>query len=101
MIQIPRTVPDDVYNAVERASSSEFADSYLWGASVLSNGVLTLRTQTAYHAIMGQNAVREAIERLGLRIEKPSPFPGDGSRLCVATDLPGYVPREAKKSKAY
>jgi hypothetical protein len=94
------TVPTEFYRVVANVSGEDFADSYLWGAT-LSGKVLMLRTLTAYNAIMGASAVLRAIHDDGVKIEKPSPWPGDGSRMSVANDLPGYIPAKKKSNKEW
>lgn len=98
MPAFPMDVPDAVYEAVANASTPEFADSYLYGATVQPGGKLTMRTLTGYNAMRDKGSVMAALSRLGLTMEKPTPYPGDGTRRSAA-EVGGFAPQPKKRGR--
>lgn len=74
------TVPQELYDDVCDACGQPFADSYLFGAE-LHGRVLWPRTQIGWERMRDRRDFTDLMKRLGLILEKPEPYPGDGNRL--------------------
>jgi hypothetical protein len=74
------TVPQDFYDAVCEACDQPFADSYLFGATLVRSH-LTPRTVTAWTEDARPQRFHAAPEALNIVLDKPPLWPGDGSRL--------------------
>ncbi|WP_332657344.1 hypothetical protein [Brevundimonas sp.] len=73
MSKLPITVDLAFYEAIARATSEPFADSYLHGAT-LEDGKLLPRTQTAWSRLDSSWAAKGAMRRMGVVLLKPPPF---------------------------
>jgi len=74
------TVPQALYDAVCDACGQPFADSYLYGAE-LQGRALWPRTRIGWERMRERRDFTDLVKRLGLTLEKPEPYPGDGTRL--------------------
>jgi hypothetical protein len=83
------TVPMSLWEAVAETFSKEFADSYLWGASLL-NGKLTPHTTMAWSRLNDQGAFRAIMKALKYDLEKPDRFPGVPARDSIKVAYPEY-----------
>lgn len=98
MPAFPLTVPPQLHTAISNVAGEPFADSYLWGAE-LSGKTLRLRTLQAWHAVQAQHAVRDVLRAMRIESPKPTPWPGDGSRMSAANDL-GFSPEPSRRRKS-
>lgn len=73
------SVPQVLYDDVCDACGQEFADSYLYGAS-LDGSALSPRTLTGYERMRERSEFRHLLGQLNLKLVKPTPFPGNGDR---------------------
>ena len=76
------TVPQGLYDALADGVSQEFADSYLFGAT-LDGRVLTPRTECGWSRMTDRYDCRAVLKRLGIDLVRPTPFPGEGNRLTA------------------
>lgn len=67
----PVTVSQALYDEVANDHEEPFADSYLWGATLIGDK-LTPRTVTAWERLNRQ--ARKALSRAGVTLVKPEPF---------------------------
>lgn len=79
---LPPTVPLVLWEAVAETFSKEFADSYLWGAS-LDGGKLRPHTRMAWSRLNDQRAFLAILKELRYELVKPDYFPGDPARMSV------------------
>lgn len=74
------TVPQALYDAVCDACGQPFADSYLYGAN-LQGRALWPRTRIGWERMRDRRDFTDLLKRLGLTLEKPDHYPGDGTRM--------------------
>jgi hypothetical protein len=96
--EIPITVAQVTFDAVARATSNEFALSYLWNASE-SPSTLTPHTVTAYEALRRSYGARKALESIHITLHKPEPFPGYPPRPGVHELLPEAFARPERRGR--
>lgn len=76
MPNLPVTVDYDFYQAMSKAVSVEFADSYLSGAE-LYRGVLLPRTHIAWERLKDSTAAMGVINRHRVKLKEPPYFTAD------------------------
>lgn len=69
------TVPKHIYQAVAQAAGEPFADSYLWGARLGGDKLMT-RTVIAHERLSGRADAMRALTDLGVSLICPTPWPG-------------------------
>ncbi len=74
------TVPQSLYDSVCDACGQPFADSYLYGADLRGRS-LWPRTQIGWERMRERRDFMDLMRKLGLILEKPEAYPGDGTRL--------------------
>lgn len=74
--KLPLTVDRELWDAMAKATSREFADSYLSGAEQTLAKLLP-RTVTAWERLKQDRHAMLVLKRAGLTLVKPPPFRGD------------------------
>lgn len=73
------SVPQHLYDATCDACGQGFADCHLYGAK-LAGTALTTRTLTAAIGLERDGAFKAMADKLGIKIIRPTPYPGEGDR---------------------
>jgi len=76
------TVPRSLYDATCGAAEQPFAESYLTGAR-LDGSLLTPRTLVGFWKMRDSSAFMGLLASLNIKLIKPEPYPGDGSRMTA------------------
>lgn len=76
------TVTEALYQATCEAVDQPFAESYLFGSTVVG-AYLTPRTLTGYEKMRGRLEFMRLLKRLNLTLVRPEPWPGDGTRMAA------------------
>lgn len=71
------TVPMGLYDAMVAETSPSFADSYLFGASLVNN-VLAPRTVTAWEKLRDNWGAQVVLKAQNIALKKPEPFGAPG-----------------------
>lgn len=96
-LTIPSTVPAFLFDAMTKATSRDFAQSYLFGAEIVGRR-LTPRTRIAWERLSRNPDAVDVLESLDLSLAKPELF-GSPRGSTIQLDRDGRVIGDSASSR--